>query len=263
MRLRTFLKPIIYLVAVGLPVFLIAVGFIPANTFERYGFFQQTRAFIFSETTIFSSFISQLNTIKNLIRENSELRDENVGMTAQLALYAEFESQNKFLREVLGLKTITQYEPTVAKTFNLQFDPEGHHVLLNVGLSSGIKEGDIVISSFGILIGQIIEVNQNFSRADLITNTDFKVTAKLFDSKTVSIARGALGDGLFLDFISQNDKVAEGELVVTNGNDLFPPGLIIGKINKISSDDGSLFRKISVAPEFRNIDLDEVLILSM
>jgi len=97
---------------------------------------------------------------------------------------------------------------------------------------------------------------------ELITNRDLKVTVRLLNKDVTAISKGILNDGLELDFVSQNDGIAMDDIVVTNGNDLFPRGLIVGTISKIGSNDGNLFRAVSVKPEFRSITIDRVLILS-
>ena len=106
-------------------------------------------------------------------------------------------------------------------------------------------------------------VDEGFSRASLITNSGSKITVKVLGKNTTGIARGFLNEGLRLDFISQNDQIVEGDTIITNGNDMFPPGLLIGKVsNIIFADDGDLFKKVILEPEFKKINLDRVLILT-
>ncbi|OGN00573.1 MAG: rod shape-determining protein MreC [Candidatus Yanofskybacteria bacterium RIFCSPHIGHO2_02_FULL_41_29] len=207
-------------------------------------------------------FISKLNTIGNLTKANILLEEEVLKLRSDLAALNELKEENVFLREVLGLDRIIGRDIIDAKTFNLQFTPEGHYMLVNEGLRAGIKNGSIVVSSSGVLIGRIIEVSDNFSRVALITNLDFKVTVRLLHGKTAGISKGLLNDGLFLDFIAQDDEIESGDVLVTSGNDIFPAGLIVGTVDNVSSDTGNVFKSVTAKAELNDINISRVLIVN-
>ena len=246
-------------VAMGLLVFLIIFNNLRLP-FDL-GFIQSARAYLFSKISIFGSFVSELKTIKNLTQDNVSLKEENSRLLSRIATQSELGNENEFLRAVLGLPFKNDYELIEARVFNLQFTPEGHNMLIDKGVKDGLKSGDVVISSSMVLIGRVVETDNDFSRVELITNPDFKVTIKLSDSGITGIARGVMGNGILLDFISQTDDVNPGYTAVTNGNDLFPPGLIIGLVDRVDPNDGSLFKKVFVKPEFQNIDISRVIII--
>ncbi|MDP3697913.1 MAG: rod shape-determining protein MreC [Candidatus Taylorbacteria bacterium] len=225
------------------------------------GFIQNTRTRLFSKVSVFGSFISQLKTVKNMITENIALKEENNKLLSRIAVWSELENENEFLRSVLNLPLKNSHELIDAKVFNLQFTPEGHNMLIDKGSKDGVKPGDLIISSSMILIGRVIGTDGHVSRVGLITNSDFKVTVKLSGSDITGIARGVMSEGMLLDFISQDDDVNPGQAVVTNGNDLFPPGLIIGLVDSVNLNDVSLFKKVFVKPEFQNIDISRVIIM--
>lgn len=248
-----------YFLAVGLLVFLIIFNNLRLS-FD-IGFIKNTRIYSFSKLSIFGSFVSELKTIKNLTEENIALKDENNILLSQIAVRSELENENEFLRSVLGLPLTYSHELVDAKVFNLQFTPEGHSLLIDIGSKNGIKPGDVVISSSMVLVGRVAGTDTNVSRVELITNPDFKITVRLSGSDITGIARGVMSDGILLDFISQDDDVNPGHTAVTNGNDLFPPGLIIGRVERVGQNDGGLFKKVFVKPEFQNTDISRVIIL--
>lgn len=257
--MRNINKQLLISLAAGLLVFLIIFNnlHLPFNV----PFTQGARSFLFSKISIFGSFVSELKTIKNLTTENISLKETNNKLLSQIASLSDLQDENKFLRSALDMPVKQNHELIEARVFNIQFTPEGHNMLVDRGLKDGIKPGDIVISSSMILIGRIAEVNDDTSRVELLINQDFKVTVKVSKNDIIGIARGILSDGILLDFISQNDDVNPGDVIVTNGNDLFPPGLIIGKVSRIDSNDGSLFKKVFVMPEFQNSNISRVIIL--
>lgn len=248
-----------YFLAVGLLVFLIIFNNLRLP-FD-IGFIKNTRIYLFSKISVFGSFTSELKTIKNLTEKNITLKEENNKLLSRIAVWSELENENEFLRLILNLPLKNAHELVDAKVFNLQFTPEGHTLLLDRGSRDGIQPGDIVISSSMVLIGRVAGTDENVSRVELITNPDFKITVRLSGSDIIGIARGVMNDGVLLDFISQDDDVNPGYTAVTNGNDLFPPGLIIGRVDRVDPNDDGLFKKVFVKPEFQNTDISRVVII--
>lgn len=229
--------------------------------FKHYQLIGIIRINIFSKVNRFASFISKMDRIRDLTEENLALEDKNRKLLSELAVYVDLDSQNSFLRESLGLNLPIEYSLIEARTFDMQFSPEGHFMLINKGRTDNIKEGDIVISSSGVLIGRVNSIYESFSRVALITNSDLKITIKLLNKDIIAISRGMLDNGIRLDFVSQNDEISEGDVGVTNGNDEFPPGLLVGFVSKVGPNDGNLFREVLMKPEFKQMKLDRVLIL--
>lgn len=248
--------------AIGLLIFLIVFIFSYFNLGGEYQTIQNARISIFSRLSVIGSFISELKRIGDLTGENTALREENTKLLAELAANSEIKDENIFLKEILELNSPVKYRATEARTFNVNLTPEGHSLLINVGSIDGIEKDDIVISSSGVLIGQVADANEHSSRIKLVTDSDFKATIKLMNKEITGISVGLLGDGISLDFISQNDETLVGDTVVTSGNDLFPPGLIIGTINEVGFNDGGLFKKITVKPAFISINIGRVLVLN-
>jgi rod shape-determining protein MreC len=230
--------------------------------FEQYSFVRDLRVSVFSKLSFFSTFISEIKTVNNLTRENLSLREEITKLLAQLAVQSDLRDQNEFLRQVAEIDIPHEYNLIDARVFNIDFTPEGHFALVNKGSESGVINDDIVITAAGVLLGRVYGTYNGYSRVELISNRDLKVTVRLLDKNITAISRGMLNEGLQLDFISQNDEIKEGERIVTNGNDLFPYGLIVGSIKRIGANDGNLFKNVVVEPELKNIPIDRVLILS-
>jgi rod shape-determining protein MreC len=78
---------------------------------------------------------------------------------------------------------------------------------------------------------------------------------------------GAPGD-LILDFVSQRSDVDRGERIVTAGTtsprlpSLFPPGIPIGKVNRIVDGAGDLDREVHVKPAADMTNLQFVSVLT-
>jgi rod shape-determining protein MreC len=246
--------------AAGLLVFLVPYAK-PALSSTNI-FLINVRTSIYSRLSFTGSIVSEIRKTKTLIDDNLILKEENESLLSRLALQEELSKQNDFLREALKLNSLAGRKITDAGVYNLQFTPEGYYLLVNKGETANISRDDIVITSSGILIGTIDEIHKNYSRVSTVMNSGFKATIKVLDKNITGIAVGAMGNGVSLDYISQNDDVTEGDTVVTSGNDIFPAGLIIGKIIMVKNENGSLFKEVRTDPMLKRINLERVLILS-
>ena len=170
-------------------------------------------------------------------------------------------SENAFLKKAFKISSDLGYDFEKASIYSWDLDSRGYNVLLNKGKADGISDGDIVISEDKVLIGTVYETADDFSRVLVITDPRFKVTARVLSSNTTGIANGALTQGMSFDLIIHNDEINEGDVVVSSGNDKFPPFLIIGKVDKVDIADNQLFKKVSIRPAMGDITLGSVVVL--
>lgn len=252
-------RPVIYFLAVGLLIFLFIYLRIVGSTVNY--FFQETRVVMYSQLSFIGNFISEIKSVKALTDETIHLKEERQNFLSRLAEQETLTEENIFLRESLRLPIIQEKKSIIVGVFNLESTPRGHNLLINKGRRDGIKKDDVVTSSYGVLIGVIDDVSENYSRVITVTHLDFKTTIKIISKNISGIATGSMGDGINLDFISENDDVVEGDTVVTTGNDTFPPGLIVGRVIEVRSSDDGLFKNVKVKPATEEINLSRALVL--
>jgi rod shape-determining protein MreC len=95
----------------------------------------------------------------------------------------------------------------------------------------------------------------------LITNVDASVGAMLEHSRTPGVIRGTGENILELGYISNNEPVAVGEMILSSGLDgIYPKGLVIGKVVECKKGK-DVFRSVEVEPIMDLIHLEEVLVL--
>ena len=257
--MKSQIKYLFLVVAMGLLVFLGFAKFKFESPLVRL--MEKPGSFIFARISSLSSFLSELSKIRNLTGENVSLREENIRLLSRIAFQLQLEEENRSLREALNLPVLSDFKIIDAGTFNVNFGPEGHRLLINKGLTDGIKQDSSVISSAGVLVGRVVEVFDSYSVVIAITDPNFKATIRILETNVSGIARGSLQEGVFIDFVSQGDEIKEGDTVITDGNDLFPAGLIIGKVSYVSMDDGNVFKKIQAKPMMNSVDISKVIIL--
>lgn len=77
----------------------------------------------------------------------------------------------------------------------------------------------------------------------------------------------AEGEYLGVDLVDLDERVAQGDFVVTSGRAgefelLYPPGLLIGTVESVSSQDIEQYKKIVVEPSVRPEGLEEVRVIT-
>ena len=122
--------------------------------------------------------------------------------------------------------------------------------------------GQPVIDSMGIL-GQISEVNKEFSITTLITDPGHALLA--INTRTEKrIVISGTGDNRYLkaEFISLNEDINEGDILVSSGLDnIFPEGYLIGEISKINKNLQKDFLEVTVIPSSSLTSNREVMLL--
>lgn len=191
----------------------------------------------------------------------SHLESENADLESKLARLSSVENENAFLREALKIPSITKLNPVIAGVFSAINAPDGHFLLLNRGSKDSIRVDDGVISEKGVLIGKIDQVFENHARAMIVTDIGFKTTVLAQESNVSGIAQGVLHSGIIIDFIAENEEIKEGDMIITAGNDFLPAGLIIGEVQTVEQETGSLFKKVTVSPSLWKFVPAKVLVI--
>lgn len=234
---------------------------------DRYVFYPKSfislASYLFTKAEFFSDFIGKIENFNSLAKENNRLKQNQetvLNLKAQIDI---LENENNFLRRAARISEEFDHSIVDAGIFNLNLVPTGYNVLLNKGARDDISEGDVVVTAEGILVGTIQKVMPNFSRVFFISDPEFKITAKVVGSNTAGIARGALNDGLYLDFIVQSDEIKEEDKIISTGNDLFPPALIIGSVDYVEANDSQMFKKVHIRPGIKDTQLGRVLVIKI
>jgi rod shape-determining protein MreC len=160
------------------------------------------------------------------------------------------------------------YEPVIARVFARSPSTWYSTVEINKGSSDGVKPDQPVVNGEG-LVGKVKSVSDGNAIVMLLTDQEFGVSAKAARSGepgSIDPAVGAPGD-LLLELVPHGKDVKKGERIVTAGTvstrlkSLFPPGILIGTVNRVDEGEGELDRRIHVRPaaDLRRLEYLEVL----
>ena len=209
---------------------------------------------------------------------------EAKGLAAQAS---RLERENARLRALLkGERSFYEYGPlaqVVAPVGN-QFT---NRIQIDVGTEDGIRPQMPVVAGENTLVGRTTEsVSRSTAQVMLVTDREFHAGVRIippaeFDpasgqltpavtAEDVSYGEGLLGTNvegyLGIEYVDMSSRAEEGDYVVTSGRAgarqlLFPPGLFVGTIESVSSQDIDQFKKIVVEPAMNADDLEEVRVI--
>ena len=119
-----------------------------------------------------------------------------------------------------------------------------------------------VISTDGV-VGKLITVSPNASRVLLINDHNSGLDAFDQRSRARGIVAGVMDDGLTMKYVDRTGDVKPGDAVITSGMDgIFPGGLLVGQVARVSQEGPGLFLNIDIRPAVDFSKLEEVLVLT-
>lgn len=207
-----------------------------------------------------SDFFETMTNLKNLKKENEELKLSLQALLAENTSLKEFQKENEVLREALEIGLSKDFRLSLAEVISQDIGQDA--LLINQGAKDGLLRGMPVVTQEQVLLGKITEVYDKFSRLTLISNKESSFDAEIPDKEIVGVIKGKGRLKIQLDLISQDQAVKEGDLVVsTSFGGIYPQGLLVGLIKEIKKSDIKPFYEIEVAPFFDIKKIKSVLII--
>jgi len=142
----------------------------------------------------FGERISNLGLIfeakKSLEKENEILKEEIEKLKAELQNKESLTAENLALKEVLG-RVAPERKLILATILSFPRQSPYGTLLIDIGDSLGVKEGDLVFAEGVIPIGKIAEVNRNSSKVLLFSTPGETIEAELGGTYFSLLGRGA------------------------------------------------------------------------
>lgn len=191
-------------------------------------------------------FVSQ----RDLLEENTQLRQQLLFAQRELQLLAGLASENSRLRELQEASQAVQGRVMTAEIINVSNDPGSRRVLINRGAQNGVIEGQAMLDAHG-LMGQVEEVLPLTSWVLLITDSRHGTPVQVNRNGERTIARGSRGDApeLELEFVPDTADISVGDLLVSSGlGQRFPKDYPVAEVTSIIHDPGQPFAQIRARP---------------
>ena len=202
-----------------------------------------------------------IRRVRNTYEENMLLRKEANQLLLEKQQYREIIFENKRLKDLLALKEREPKSLATARVIARGSDKLLKLVILDKGEESGIEKGMAVITPLG-LIGKIYSVSASFSDVLLLRDPNFSVAVRLQNSRHEGVLSGTGNNYCRLKYISPEENVEKGEVVITSGVDgIFPEGMPVGVVSKVQKEGIDFYQYIEVRPFQSSDKLEEVMVL--
>jgi len=191
--------------------------------------------------------------------ENLILKRELKKMEKLKSSFEELKRENKRLKELLSFREEEGIKCFGATVIFRGASSRSNTIFLNKGERDGIKKNMVVISPEGI-VGKIVKNTKSISLVHLITHPASAVDAILQRTRDRCVFQG--GVPCKLKYLDDKADARVGDIIISSGlGGIFPAGLPLGKIVKVSKEDSGVFLNAEAIPLADLSHLEEVLIL--
>jgi len=214
------------------------------------------------------SLFEEYKELINIKKENDILKTSLNRIESIETENIELKRQLESLKEELNIDyVLTDYEYLNASVISRNVGYWYNTITIDKGKKSGIEVDMPVINAYGLL-GKVISTTSFTSTIRLITTSDTnnKISVSIISEseKLNGLINGYDYDNKTLEVegISNTKTVRVGDVVYTSGlGGVFPSGILIGKVESITTDSYDLSKIINVKPnaDFDNINFVTVL----
>lgn len=205
----------------------------------------------------FYSIVNQKKDYKTITNDNN--------LTIQ---NKELVNQIEELKKLLNLNTsLALYDIVNASIVSRDIGYWYNTFVIDKGKLDGIDYNMAVVNSDG-LVGKVIKLTNNTSTIKLLTSSviDNKISIKIDNNGNYIYGLLTKYDSknnvFIIEGISENADIINGSLVLTSGlSEIFPSGLLIGKVKNTTTDNFDLAKTIEVTPSVNFNDLYYVAVL--
>ncbi len=211
-----------------------------------------------------ADFVNNFTDVNRLSDENHALRTENERLAAANARLQEVEGANRQLRALLDIRPVlTEQDLVPANVFAREPSNLEELIAIDRGRADGLREGMVVLTRQGSLVGSISRVLDNAAWVTLITDPTSAVSAFIQESRAQGVVVGAPDGTLTMEFVQETAEVKEGDLVLTSGlGGRHPAGELIGQVVEVEGASQELFQTVRVQPLADLSRLEAVLVLA-
>ncbi len=213
------------------------------------------------------SFGTAFSDKEKLAEENEQLKVQIDELIKQNRGAEEYISENKRLKELLGIKeTMINKEVLAAEVISYDWDNFSETVTINRGSKDGVDKEDAVVSALGV-IGRVTELGESWARITTLLSPKHSLGVKITRTGDLAVAEGdiklAKDKKLRLDYISGAAELIEGDIVETSGiGGVYPSGLNVGKVREIKKDSSGAVAYAVVEPTADFSRIFEVLVIT-
>ena len=210
----------------------------------------------------------QLVQIKTLLDENKELKEQISKLTEENTLLQQDKYELNKLRQLFELDEQYEiYHKVGARIIARDTGNWYSSFVIDKGSKDGI-EPDMNVIAGGGLVGRISDVGKNWSRVTGIISDNSNVSGMTLATEDNLIVSGDLKCMnehviLYSQLVDSEGAVQVGDKIVTSDiSDKYLPGILIGYIMTIETDNNNLTKSGTLSPAVDFEHLSEVLVIT-
>lgn len=184
-----------------------------------------------------------------LVKENLQLKTEQLLLRSQLQRLIAIESENTYLKSLLRSSHQVKGKTLIAELLSVSAEPFVKQVVLNKGTRDGVYVSQPVLDANGVM-GQVIQVGPITSRVLLINDPQSGIAVQNTRNGMRSSAVGDSYSGkMRLLYVPNTADIKEGDTFTTSGlGDHYPEGYPVAKVLSVSKDPTHQFATVLLQP---------------
>jgi rod shape-determining protein MreC len=204
--------------------------------------------------------------------ENQELKSELRDVRQRYAAAQSALAENAALKQLLDYQQGPRF-PTDFRAVNASVAARAptdiqQQITLSAGSNQGVREDDPVVTADG-LVGRVTRVAPSVAQVTLLSDPTSAVAAIDLETNAYGLVHAAAAGEtqLMLGRVAKKQVVTKGDAVVTAGTqlgelpDIYPRGILIGRVESVDQSDVDNFKVIQVTPFADLSSLDSVTVL--
>jgi rod shape-determining protein MreC len=209
-----------------------------------------------------SDFLHNYFDLVGVRQENLRLKERLAQLEGQQRRMVELEAENHHLADLLELRDALGTTAIAANVIGSDAIGLSRTLMLSEGDRQGLRRDMAVISINGV-VGKLIAVSHDAARMLLISDHNSALEAFDQRSRARGIVAGIVEDGLAMKYVDRSEDIKSGDMIVTSGLDgIFPRGLLVGTVARVSQEGPGLFLNIEVKAAVDFHELEQVMILT-
>lgn len=202
-----------------------------------------------------------------LTQELEQLRAQVAELEEQVRAGQEASRENERLRELLDLQAKRQ--DFVFESAKVTARPPSNWdstLTLSKGSSAGVEAGDCVVDQNGLLVGVVSTVGLNWSTVATVIDASTEIGGLVERTYSAGVLEGDFSlmrqGRLKLSYLPDGAQLVAGDEVLTSGKgDVYPAGLVVGRVEGVFTDPSGQTRYAVVRPDIQLDDLVQVFII--
>jgi rod shape-determining protein MreC len=207
---------------------------------------------------------THLASLEAAQRDAREAREQLAQQAQRAGLVEHLAQENRELRRLLGLRERVSPATQGAEILYALPDPYVPAVVIDRGALQGVRLGAPVMDGYGVL-GQVTRVHPATSEVTLLVHR--KMAVPVLNTRTgeryLAYGTGSRDEPeLSLRFVPVQTATRAGDVLVTSGIDgMYPTGLPVATVRRVSAEGGEGFAEVLAEPAARVRDALHVLVL--